>query len=112
MTRFNWPDARGWIGIGIFCLTVGVMLMLMFDATLRANEFFKTIATFIVGAYVKDVVGWAYSATKSGGELAAKNADIVQASATASNTLAASTAAPVEIVQPADRPVPTRDAGT
>lgn len=81
MTRWRTPDARGWIGIGVFSLVVAVLAMLWLVPELRKDEFFKTIATLIVGAFIKDVVAWAYSATKGGGELAASNAAIVAASA-------------------------------
>lgn len=74
MSGFRWPDARGWIGIGTFVLTVAVLALLRSDGDLRESEFFKTIATLIVGAYIKDVVGWAYSATQVGGAIAASNA--------------------------------------
>lgn len=78
MTEWRWPDARGWIGIGIFALTVAVIIMLAAIPSLRSDEFFKTIATLIIGAYIKDVVGWAYSATKSGSELASANSRIIE----------------------------------
>jgi hypothetical protein len=78
MSSCKWPDARGWIGIGIFALTVAVIVMLAVIPALRSDEFFKTIATLIIGAYIKDVVGWAYSATKSGGDLASANSRIIE----------------------------------
>lgn len=82
MMNWKWPDARGWIGIGIFVLTVAVIIMLAAIPALRTDEFFKTIATLIVGAYIKDVVGWAYSATKSGSELAAANSRMIESNMT------------------------------
>ncbi len=113
----KWPDARGWIGLGSFTLTVLVLVMVWTDKGIRGDEFFKVLATLIVGGFVKDVLGWAYQATKSGGELADKNAAIVQeqatASATAATTLAAVTAAalpdpskptPVKVVNPPEDP--------
>ena len=78
MSNWKWPDARGWIGIGIFLLTVAVLVLFAAVPALRKDEFFQTIATLIVGAYIKDVVGWAYSATKSGGELALANSRIIE----------------------------------
>jgi hypothetical protein len=76
MDRF---DARGVIGLGVFLLTVMVLWMLAVFPELRQDEFFKTIATLIIGTgFVNGVVSWAYSATKGGGELADKNADIVK----------------------------------
>lgn len=120
----KWPDARGWIGLGSFSLTVLVLVMVWTDAGIRGDEFFKVLATLIVGGFVKDVLGWAYQATKSGGELADKNAAIVQeqatASATAATTLAAVTAAalpstteptPVVVTNTTDNPANVTDAG-
>jgi hypothetical protein len=79
MTGLHIPDARGWIGIGVFVLTVMVLWMLAIFPELRHDEFFKTIATLIIGTgFVNGVVSWAYSATKSGGELADKQADIIK----------------------------------
>ena len=78
MSAWKWPDARGWIGIGIFLLTMAVLALFAFIPDLRKDEFFQTIATLIVGAYIKDVVGWAYSATKSGSELAAANSRMIE----------------------------------
>lgn len=76
--KLETPDARGWIGLGVFLLTVMVLWMLAVFPELRQDEFFKTIATLIIGTgFVNGVVSWAYSATKGGGELAEKNAAIV-----------------------------------
>jgi len=84
----GWPDSRGWIGAGAFALAVVVLAMLAADPALRGDEFFKTIATLIVGAFIKDVVAWAYAATKGGGELTDRNADIVRKQAEASPPIA------------------------
>lgn len=81
MNRLHWPDARGWIGIGVFLLTVMVFVMTAAVPALRENEYFKTLGTLVVGAFIKDVVSWAYAATKGGGELAEKNAAIVEQTA-------------------------------
>lgn len=80
----GWPDSRGWIGLGTFVLVVIILSLLASTPDLRADEFFKTIATLIVGAFIKDVVAWAYAATKGGGELAARNASLVERQAEAS----------------------------
>ncbi len=77
MTSFPWPDARGWIGIGEFGLTSVTLVALILWPDLAKDDFFQTIATIIITCFIKDVVGWAYSATKSGGELAANNAGII-----------------------------------
>jgi hypothetical protein len=79
VTGPGWPDARGWIGLGSFLLTVLVLVMLATVPALRSDEFFKTIATLIIGTgFVNGVVNWAYGATKGGGELADNNAAIVR----------------------------------
>lgn len=84
MTGPGWPDARGWIGIGVFTMSV-MLLWMMKDPALREDEFFQTIATLVIGtAFVGGVVSWAYAATKGGGELAEKNAEIVKKQAEAS----------------------------
>lgn len=75
---WQWPDARGWIGIGVFLLTCSIFALTAAVPDLRDNEYFKTLGTLVVGAFIKDVVGWAYAATKGGGELAQRNADIVE----------------------------------
>lgn len=76
------PDARGVIGIGIYLLVLMVFALMAWKAELRQDEFFKTVSALIVGAFIKDVVAWAYSATKGGGELAERNASIVEQKAT------------------------------
>lgn len=78
MKPWDWPDARGWIGIGVFLLTVMVFVMTAAIPALRDNEYFKTLGTLVVGAFIKDVVSWAYAATKGGSELADTNAQIVR----------------------------------
>lgn len=78
MTGLRVPDARGWIGIGVFLLTVMVFVMTATVPALRENEYFKTLGTLVVGAFIKDVVSWAYAATKGGGELAERNASMVE----------------------------------
>ena len=72
------PDARGAIGIGVYLLVMMVFALMAWKSELRQDEFFKTVSTLIVGAFIKDVVAWAYSATKGGGELAERNAAIVE----------------------------------
>ncbi len=84
MSRPRWPDPREWIGIGVYLLVLVILALLAWKPELRQDEYFKTIGTLIVGAFIKDVVAWAYSATKGGGELADRNAQIVQRQAEAS----------------------------
>ena len=79
MSGWRWPNARDWIGIGTFVLTVMILWMIKEDRTLREDEFFKTIATLIIGTgYVGGVVSWAYAATKGGGEQAESSARIAE----------------------------------
>lgn len=102
----EWPNARDWIGIGTFALTIMILWMVKADPSLRRDEFFKTIATLIIGTgFINGVVSWAYGATKGGGELADKNAEIVKQAVEAP-------AEPVkaEIVNDAASPVPTTEA--
>jgi multisubunit Na+/H+ antiporter MnhB subunit len=73
------PDARGWIGIGVFALSVMLLSMMYRSSSFRNDEFVQTIATLVIGtAFVGGVVAWAYAATKGGGELADRNATIVE----------------------------------
>lgn len=78
-------DARGWIGLGCYMLVLILLLMIWADRTLLKDDFFKVIATAIIlTGWNNGPVGWAYQATKGGGELADKNADIVRQQAEAS----------------------------
>ena len=73
-------DARGWIGLACFVLVLIVLAMMWMDKALLKDDFFKVIATAIVlTAWVNGPVGWAYQATKAGGELAESNARAVEA---------------------------------
>jgi hypothetical protein len=77
-------DARGWIGLGCYLLVVILLAMMWADKTLLRDDFFKVIATAIIlTGWNQGPVGWAYQATKSGGELADKNAEIVKQQAAA-----------------------------
>lgn len=116
MNGAKWPDARGWIGIGVFTISIMLLWMMKSDRQLREDEFFQTIATVIISNGLIAVVAWAYAATKGGGELADKNAAIVAESATASVTTAtklAETVVPatgpqeVKVVNAPEEPVPT-----
>lgn len=105
------PDARGWVGISVFALTVMVLWMVAVFPELRQDEFFKVLATAIVlTGFVQGVVGWAYTATKQGGELAERNASMVeQVAQTTANTAASASQGPqeVKVVNPPSDPVPT-----
>jgi hypothetical protein len=79
MTGPGWPDARGWIGLGVFALSTMLLWMMYADQAFREDEFVQTIATLVIGTgLVGGVIAWAYSATKNGGELADRNAAMVE----------------------------------
>lgn len=106
----GWPDARGWIGLGTFALSVMVLVMLKEDASVREDEFFQTLATLIVGSGLLSVIAWAYGSTKGGTELANKNAETVHdAAATnnANNLTHSATPTEVKVVNAPTEPVPT-----
>jgi hypothetical protein len=72
------PDGRGWVGLGCYALVAAVLWMIWQDRTLLRDDFFKVIATAIVlTGWNGGPVGWAYQATKNGGELADRNAGLV-----------------------------------
>lgn len=77
---FRVPDARGWIGLGIYLLVLLLLAMMWTDKALLKDDFFKTIATLIIGTgFINGPVGWAYQATKGGGEAAESTARIAEA---------------------------------
>lgn len=85
----GWPDARGWIGIGSYMLVVLIIVLIWADRTLLNNDFFKVIATAIIlTGWNGGPLSWAYAATKSGGELADRNAALVERQAEASPPIA------------------------
>lgn len=84
--KFNPPNARDWVGLGCFGLTVMLLWMMKTDTTLLKDDFFKTISTLIIGTgFINSVVGWAYGSTKQGGELAERNSIVVEKTATGNN---------------------------
>ena len=85
MSGPGWPDARGWIGLGSYLLVVLVIVLIWADRTLLDNDFFKVIATAIVlTGWNGGPLSWAYAATKNGGELADRNASLVEQQAQSS----------------------------
>lgn len=108
---FCWPDARGWIGVGIYSLTLVILLMIWKDRSLRNDEFFQAVAVLIIGTgFVNGVVSWAFSATQGGGELAARNADVVEntiKSAVAPMAGKNETPQDVRVINEPQEPVPT-----
>jgi len=98
----NWlrPDARGWIGLGCFILVLVILAMIAIDKSLLDNNAFLVLATAIViTGWANGPVGWAYQATKSGGEMAESSARIAEQAATA----AVGGAAPKSAVEAADQ---------
>jgi hypothetical protein len=78
-------DARGWIGLGCYALVIVLLAMMWSDKALLRDDFFKVIATAIIlTGWNNGPVGWAYQATKSGGEMAESSARIAEQAATAS----------------------------
>jgi hypothetical protein len=76
-------DARGWIAIGCYSLVLAVLGMIMVDQSLLKNDAFLILATaIVVTGWVNGPVGWAYQATKSGGEMAESSARIAEQAAT------------------------------
>lgn len=77
--RHHMIDARGWVGIGVYLMAIMDLWMIVLFPELRADEFFKAVSMLIIGTgFINGVVSWAYSATKAGGELADRNADLVE----------------------------------
>ena len=78
------PDARGWIGLGCFILVCGIFFLIREQPQLLNNDAFLILATAIITTgWVGGPVGWAYQATKSGGEAAESSARIAEQAATA-----------------------------
>jgi hypothetical protein len=76
-------DARGWISVGCFMLAVFVLSMAFLDKALLDNNAFLVLATAIViTGWVNGPVGWAFQATKGGGEAAESSARIAEQAAT------------------------------
>lgn len=91
-------DARGWIGLGCYALVIVLLAMMWSDKALLRDDFFKVIATAIIlTGWNQGPVGWAYQATKSGGEMAESSARIAEQAATAS----VGKPAPVDVVDAA-----------
>lgn len=99
------PDARGWVGIGVFSISVMLLWMMKEDRSLREDEFFQTVATVIISNGLMAVVAWAYSATKGGGEQAEVNARIAESVVAKQST----EPQPVTIENKPSDPVPTTD---
>lgn len=82
MDKLKWPNERGWIGLGCFILVFVILGMIYNDKTLLDNNAFLVFATaIIITGWNQGPVGWAYQATKGGGEAAESNARIAEAAA-------------------------------
>lgn len=78
------PDARGWIAVGCYSLVLVVLFMISVDNDLLNNDAFLILATAIViTGWVQGPVGWAYQATKGGGDAAESHARIAEQAASA-----------------------------
>jgi hypothetical protein len=101
-------DPRGWIGIGCYLLVLILLGMMWADKSLLRDDFFKVIATAIIlTGWNQGPVGWAYQATKGGGELADKNAEIIKQRAAVDAALPPNgEPQEVEVVNSRDAPVP------
>lgn len=72
-------DSRGWIAVGCFVLVLVILLMIAIDRTLLESDAFLILATAVViTGWVQGPVGWAYQATKQGGDLAERNATLLE----------------------------------
>lgn len=77
-------DARGWIAFGCYSLVMVVLGMILIQPSLLDNDAFLILATAIViTGWVNGPVGWAYQATKGGGEAAESSARIAEKAAEA-----------------------------
>lgn len=113
--HFKPTDARGWIGIGIYVLVLLILGMIWFDRTLLRDDYFKTICTLIISTgFINGPVGWAYQATKAGGEMAESSARIAEqaASAAVGAPVVSDTPQPVVVTNAPDDPVPTTAGAT
>jgi hypothetical protein len=88
--RIYWAkptDARGWIALGCYSLVLAVLGMILVDQSLLESDAFLILATAIViTGWVNGPVGWAYQATKGGGEMAESSARIAEKAAGLSDT--------------------------
>lgn len=76
-------DARGWIALACYSLVLVVLAMILTKPSLLDNDAFLILATAIViTGWVQGPVGWAYQATKGGGEMAESSARIAEEAAT------------------------------
>lgn len=103
-------DARGWIGLGCFMLAILVLGMILFDRSLLDSDAFLILATaIIITGWVQGPVSWAYAATKGGGELADKNAEIIKQRAAVDAGAASNEPQEVIVTNKPGDPVPVKE---
>jgi len=105
-------DARGWIGFGCFVLVLVILSMILVDRTLLESDAFLILATAIViTGWVNGPVGWAYQATKGGGEAADSNARIAEAAAGVPERQQPEPAEPQQVIvaNPPDEPANVKE---
>lgn len=101
-------DSRGWIALGCYSLVLVVFGMIAVDQALLDRDAFLILATAVViTGWVQGPVGWAYQATKGGGEMAESSARIAEQAATRLGAQAEPQK--VEVTNTAAQPVPTTD---
>jgi hypothetical protein len=77
-------DARGWIALGCYSLVLVVLGMIAASPSILDQDAFLILATaIIITGWVQGPVGWAYQATKGGGEAAESSARIAEKAAEA-----------------------------
>lgn len=82
LTYTHPTDARGWIGLGCFILVLVILAMIAVDRSLLESDAFLILATaIIITGWNGGPVGWAYQATKGGGEQAESTARIAEKAA-------------------------------
>lgn len=102
-------DARAWIGLGCWVLVLAVLAMIVVQPALLENDAFLILATAIViTGWVQGPVGWAYQATKGGGEAAESTARIAEEAATAAIKTAAGPT-DVNVVNPPSDPANVKE---
>lgn len=116
---FWYPDARGWLSIAMFLLTLAILIAITFKPELAENEFFKVLASaIVVTGLLNNVTGFYFTASKANADMrdqvnkALTVADQAQTVAATVLPTPEPEATPVKIVQPADEPVPVQEAET
>jgi len=105
-------DARGWIGLGCYSLVLVIFAMILAEPDLLDNDAFLILATAVViTGWVQGPVGWAYQATKGGGEAAESTARIAEEAASANVQIAKKGPQQVEVANDAENPIPTTTGG-